>query len=50
MDEDGAEGVDEDDDDDHAGGVWSPPEAIPATVPPSDLRRRRPADSVFMCF
>ena len=41
VDEDGAEGVDEDADedvdDDHAGGGWSPPEAIPAAVPPSDL-------------
>ena len=50
VDEDGAEGVDEDADDDHAGGGWSPPEAIPVAFPPSDLRRRRPADSMFLCF
>ena len=31
-------------------GGWSPPEAIPAAVPPSDLHRWRPADSFFMCF
>ena len=42
--------VDEDADDAHAGGGWSHPEAIPAAVPPSDLRRRRLADSLFMCF
>ena len=40
VDEDGADVVDEDADDVHAGGGWSPPEAIPAAVPPSDLRRR----------
>jgi len=50
VDEDGADGVDEDADDVHAGGGWSPPEAIPAAVPPSDLRRRRPADSLFRYF
>ena len=37
-------------DDDHARGGWSHPEAIPAAVPSSDLRRRRTADSLFMCF
>ena len=31
-------------------GGWNQPEAIPAAVPPSDLCRRRPADSLFMCF
>lgn len=50
VDEDGAEGVDEDDDDDHTGGGWSPPETIPAAFPPSDLHRRRPSDSLFICF
>ena len=54
IDEDGVDGVDEDVDvvvdDDHAGGGWSPPEAIPAVVAPSDLHRRRPADSYFWCF
>ena len=43
VDEDGVEGVDEDAnedvDDDHAGGGWSPPEAIPIVFSPSDLRR-----------
>jgi hypothetical protein len=34
VDEDGAEGVDEDADDGHVGGGWSPPEAIPTAVPP----------------
>ena len=48
--EDVAVGADEDVDDDHAGGGWSQPEAIPAAVPPFDLRWRRPADSLFMCF
>ena len=43
-------GVAVDVDDDHAGGGWSHPEAIPAVVPPSDLRRRRTADSQIMCF
>jgi hypothetical protein len=39
VDEDGAEGVDEDaDDDDLAGGGWSPPETIPAAFPSYDLR------------
>ena len=28
-------------DDDHAGGGWSQPEAIPAAFPPSDLLQRR---------
>jgi hypothetical protein len=37
-------------DDDYAGGGWSLPEAIPAAFPPSDLHRRRPADSLFLCF
>ena len=31
----------------HAGGGWSPPEAIPAAFPPSDLLRRQPSDSLF---
>ena len=34
-------------DDEHAGGGWSPPEAIPAAFPPSDLLRRQPSDSLF---
>ena len=50
----GAEGVDEGADagvdDALAGGGWSPSEVIPAAVPPSELRRRRPADSLFWCF
>ena len=50
VDEDGAEGVDEEDDDDHTGGGWSPPEAIPAAFPPSNLRQRRSANSLFMYF
>ena len=54
VDGDGAEDVDEGTDagvdDALAGGGWSHPKAIPAAVPPSDLRRRRPADSLFMCF
>lgn len=50
VDEDGADDVDEYADDDHAGGGRSPPEAIPAAFHSSDLRRRRPADSLFMCF
>ena len=54
VDEDGAavdgDGDDDVDDDDHTGGGWSPPEAIPAAFPPSDLRRQWPADSLFMCF
>ena len=49
IDGDGDDDVDEDDDD-HTGGGWSPPEVIPAAFPPSDLRRRQPADSLFMCF
>ena len=31
-------------DDDHAGGGWSHPEAIPVAFPPSDLLRRRTSD------
>ena len=34
-------------DDEHAGGGWSPPEAIPAAFPPSDLLRRQPSFSLF---
>ena len=34
-------------DDEHAGGGWSPPEAIPAAFPPSDLLRRQPSVSLF---
>ena len=34
-------------DDEHAGGGWSPSEAIPAAFPPSDLLRRQPPDSLF---
>jgi hypothetical protein len=45
-----AGGVDEDVDDDHARGGWSPSEPIPALFPPSDLRWWPPADSLFMCF
>ena len=41
---------DEDVDDEHAGGGWSPPEAIPAEFPPSDLLRRQPSDSLFRGF
>jgi hypothetical protein len=37
-------------DDDHAGGGRSLSEAIPIAVPPFDLCRLRPADSLFMCF
>ena len=51
VDEDGA-AVDDDEDgaDAFTGGGWSPPEAILAAFPSSDLRRRWPADSLFMCF
>jgi hypothetical protein len=48
--EDGAEGVDKYYDEDHTGGGWSQPETILAVFPPSDLHRRRPSDSLFMCF
>ena len=34
-------------DDEHAGGGWSPPEAIPAAFPPSDLLWRQPSVSLF---
>ena len=44
------EGADAGVDDALAGGGWSPPEAIPAAVPPSNLCRRRPADSSFWSF
>ena len=54
VDEDGAavdgDGDDDVDEDDHTGGGWSPPKAISVAFPPFDLRRRRPADSLFMCF
>ena len=44
------EGVAVDVDDDHAGGRWSQPEAIPAAFAPFKLLRRRTSDSLFMCF
>jgi hypothetical protein len=34
VDEDGAEDVDENNDDDHTRGGWSPPKAIPVAFPP----------------
>lgn len=37
-------------DDEHAGGGWSLPEMIPAALPPSDLLRRQPSDSLFRGF
>jgi hypothetical protein len=48
----GGSNGDEDVDDEHAGGGWSPPEAIPAAFPPSDLLRRQPSVSCFvvLCF
>ena len=46
----GGSNGDEDVDDEHAGGGWSPPEAIPAAFPPSDLLRRQPSDSLFHGF
>jgi hypothetical protein len=46
----GGSNGDEDVDDEHAGGGWSPPEAIPAAFPPSDLLRRQPSDSLFRGF
>jgi len=45
----GGSNGDEDVDDEHAGGGWSPPEVIPAAFPPSDLLRRQPSDSLFRC-
>jgi hypothetical protein len=65
VDEDGAEGVDEDADGDHAGGEWSPPEEILARFPPSlstvgglltlclrvfDLHRRLLEDTLGVIF
>ena len=46
----GGSNGDEDVDDEHAGGGWSPPEVIPAAFPPSDLLRRQPSDSLFRGF
>ena len=46
---DGA-GLDVGVDDEHARGGWSPPEAIPAAFPPSDLLRRQPSVSLFRGF
>jgi hypothetical protein len=46
----GGSNGDEDVDDEHAGGGWSPPEAIPAAFPPSDLLRRQPSVSLFRGF
>ena len=37
-------------DNEHAGGGWSPPEVIPAAVPPSDLLRRQPSAGLFRGF
>jgi hypothetical protein len=50
VDEDGAECVEEEDDDDHTEWGWIPPEVIPVAFPPSDLRRWWHVDSMFMCF
>jgi hypothetical protein len=46
----GGSNGDEDVDDEHTGGGWSPPEAIPAAFPPSDLLRRQPSVSLFRGF
>jgi hypothetical protein len=49
VDEYGDEGVDEDDDD-HAGAGWNPPEAIPAAFPPFDLLAVACSLSVYVFF
>ena len=46
----GGSNGDEDVDDEHAGGGCSPPEAIPAAFPPSDLLWRQPSVSLFRGF
>jgi hypothetical protein len=44
------DGVAVDGDDEYARGGWSLPEAIPVAFPPSELLRRQPYVSLFLCF